>query len=147
MKTTAKPSRKAVPIPVWNHLQQAAKILAGVQDLLPTPSEAITKWLAMQTKIEATHRSAYPKYTPSFHSHVKGIPCGVLVTHYVPESPAIITSCPSTSHPPEGSEFECKLLRASGSQNKWLEAKATEADYERLFREYEEHLKELHTDY
>ena len=65
-----------------------------------------------------------------FESHVQGIPCKVRVTYATPYVPA------SWDAPAEGGDFEFELLDRKGYRAKWLEAKVTEADVERLEKEY-----------
>ena len=70
-------------------------------------------------------KSAY-----DFESHVQGIPCKVRVTYATPYVPA------SWDSPEESGEFEFELLDRKGYRAKWLEAKVTEADVDRLEKEY-----------
>ena len=70
------------------------------------------------------------KLAYDFESRVAGIPCKVRVTHYTPYVPE------SWSGPAEGGDFEYELLDRKGYRAKWLEAKVTEADVERLEKEY-----------
>ena len=65
-----------------------------------------------------------------FESHVQGIPCKVRVTYATPYVPA------SWNSPEESGEFEFELLDRKGYRAKWLEAKVTEADVDRLEKEY-----------
>ena len=65
-----------------------------------------------------------------FESHVQGIPCKVRVTYATPYVPA------SWDSPEESGEFEFELLDRKGYRAKWLEAKVTEADVDRLEKEY-----------
>jgi hypothetical protein len=81
-------------------------------------------------------KSAY-----DFESQVQGIPCKVKVTYatkYIPES---------WNGPAEGGEFEFELLDRKGYRAKWLEAKVTEADVDRLEQKYEDYLKAQLGDY
>ena len=65
-----------------------------------------------------------------FESHVQGIPCKVRVTYATPYIPE------SWNGPAEGGDFEFELLDRKGYRAKWLEAKVTEADVDRLEKEY-----------
>lgn len=70
------------------------------------------------------------KLAYDFESHVQGIPCKVRVTYHTPYVPA------SYNSPDEDGEFEFELLDRKGYRAKWLEAKVTEADVDRLEKEY-----------
>ena len=76
-----------------------------------------------------------------FESHVAGIPCKVRVTYSTPYIPE------SFNGPAEGGDFEFELLDRKGYRAKWLEAKVTEADVERLEQKYEDYLKAQLEDY
>ena len=81
------------------------------------------------------------KLAYDFESKVAGIPCKVRVTYYTPYVPA------SYNGPAEGGDFEFELLDRKGYRAKWLEAKVTEADVDRLEKEYEDYLKAQLEDY
>ena len=81
------------------------------------------------------------KLAYDFESKVAGIPCKVRVTYHTPYVPA------SYNGPAEGGDFEYELLDRKGYRAKWLEAKVTEADVERLEQKYEDYLKAQLEDY
>ena len=81
------------------------------------------------------------KQSYDFESHVQGIPCKVRVTYATLYVPA------SWDAPAEGGDFEFDLLDRKGYRAKWLEAKVTEADVERLEQKYEDYLKAQLEDY
>ena len=81
------------------------------------------------------------KLAYDFESKVAGIPCKVRVTYDTPYVPA------SYNGPAEGGDFEYELLDRKGYRAKWLEAKVTEADVERLEIKYEDYLKAQLEDY
>ena len=76
-----------------------------------------------------------------FESKVAGIPCKVRVTYYTPYVPA------SYNSPAEGGDFNFQILDKKGYRAKWLEAKVTERDVERLAVEYDEYQKAQLEDY
>ena len=81
------------------------------------------------------------KQSYDFESSVSGIPCKVKVTYATPYIPE------SWSGPAEGGDFEFELLDRKGYQAKWLEAKVTEQDVERLMAEYVEYQQAMMEDY
>ena len=76
-----------------------------------------------------------------FESHVQGIPCKVRVTYATPYIPE------SWNGPAEGGDFEFELLDRKGYRARWLEKKVTEADVERLEREYCDYLEDITGEY
>ena len=81
-------------------------------------------------------KSAY-----DFESQVAGIPCKVRVIYHTPYVPA------SYNSPAEGGDFNFQILDKKGYRAKWLEAKVTERDVERLAVEYDEYQKAQLEDY
>ena len=68
----------------------------------------------------------------TFETKVAGIPCQCQVTSTTPYIPATFWE------PAEGGDFEFNILDRKGYRAKWLEAKLTSADYDRLYNEYEQ---------
>ena len=81
------------------------------------------------------------KQSYDFESHVQGIPCKVRVTDATPYIPE------SWNGPAEGGDFEFELLDRKGYRARWLEKKVTEADVERLEREYCDYLEDITGEY
>lgn len=81
------------------------------------------------------------KHNCDFETRVDGIPCQVDVTYYEPYKPATF-HCPA-----EGGEIEFDIYDRKGYHAPWLERKLTDDDNERIFEEYENHLKNLMDDY
>lgn len=81
------------------------------------------------------------KQAYDFESQVAGIPCKVRVIYHTPYVPA------SYNGPDEDGEFEFELLDRKGYRAKWLEAKVTEADVDRLEKEYLDWLEDVVGDY
>ena len=129
----------------WDLLQDTMKTLKQAKESQVIP--ALAEIEARYERFKHTHRPAARKYAADFESQVRGIPCGVHVSHYSPDLPAIITADPASSHPPEGGEFEAILLRPSGSPNNWLMDQATTQDWERIESEYRAHLEDLRNVY
>ena len=71
-----------------------------------------------------------------FNTRIAGIPCKCEVTVYYPGSPAVVHG--SVAIPPEPEEFEFLILDRKGYPAKWLEAKLSEDDVIRLYKEYQE---------
>jgi hypothetical protein len=73
---------------------------------------------------------------------IAGIPCSVEVTHYEPLTPAQTYGPPEDCYPAEGGDIEFTVYDRTGYRAKWLEAKITQADVERILGEYESTLEE-----
>lgn len=79
-----------------------------------------------------------------FHTKVCGIPCIVKVTSYHKAEPMrIYGSGYGDCDPPEPEEFEFRLLDRKGYPAKWLEAKLTPADEQRIYEDFQKYLKNL----
>lgn len=70
-----------------------------------------------------------------FDSKIAGIPCQVLVTECFYEAPS--HDCPGAD------TFEFELYDRKGYRAKWLEAKVTRDDCERLREEYRKYCQSL----
>lgn len=79
-----------------------------------------------------------------FQSKVCGIPCIVQVTTYSKAMPMRIWgSGMGDCDPPEPEEFEFQLLDRKGYPAKWLEAKLTPADEQRIYEDFHDHFEKL----
>ena len=79
-----------------------------------------------------------------FKTKVCGIPCTVVVTLYRAAIPMrIYGSGYGDCDPPEPEEFEFHLLDRKGYSAKWLEAKLTHADEQRIYEDFQKYLKNL----
>lgn len=82
----------------------------------------------------------------TFESRVAGIPCRIMVTFYQVTKPDYSTWASDRDYY-GGSEFEYRILDRRGYHAAWLEAKATEADNERIEREYADLIANDNDDY
>jgi hypothetical protein len=89
----------------------------------------------------AMHRMLYgapEQYTPDFYTRVQNIPCGVVVTHFVPYTPMRITGWGfGDALPPEGPECEFLLTDRRGYRAKWLSELMSIDDVQRIEKEIE----------
>lgn len=75
----------------------------------------------------------------SFQTTIAGIPCQCEVLWYQAAEPMRITGSGfGDADPPEPEEFVFRLLDRRGRPAPWLERKLTEAETDRLLREYKE---------
>jgi len=72
----------------------------------------------------------------NFTTTVSGIPCGVVITNYLPAKPfkqhVFIGAGPGDCDHPEEPEVEWSLIDSKGYFAAWLEAKLTSADCARI---------------
>jgi hypothetical protein len=76
------------------------------------------------------------QYTPSFYTKVKGIPCGVVVTHYQPAE-YNNHGHPDSRLPDEPAEIEWFLVDRNGYKAEWWERKMSPEDVEAVCVEIE----------
>ena len=75
----------------------------------------------------------YPdRHTPDFETTVQGIPCGVVVTHWGVDRPAVIRQDPNDSCDAEYESPEWFLVDRRGYSAEWLEIKVTREDRARI---------------
>lgn len=73
-----------------------------------------------------------------FDSRICGIPCQIKPTTYHREVAARTWGRSDDWHPGEPEEFEFEVYDRKGYRAKWLEAKLTDRDYDRILEEYKE---------
>jgi hypothetical protein len=77
------------------------------------------------------------QYTPSFTTTVRGIPCGVVVTHYRPAEPGVYDRLPEDCCPDEPAEIEWFVVNQKGYKDEWLERQMTSKEVEAVCVEIE----------
>jgi hypothetical protein len=76
-----------------------------------------------------------PESPVRFHSGVAGVECGILVTHYLPHQPAILSGPMEDAVEEVPAEFEFTAY-ITGT-NDVLEVDISDADADRVFDEFE----------
>ena len=79
-----------------------------------------------------------PKSPVRFHSGVAGVECDILVTHYLPAEPAILSGPMEDAVEGVPPEFEFTALKTG--TNEVLEVEISDADGDRVFDEFEAYL-------
>jgi hypothetical protein len=77
------------------------------------------------------------QYTPSFTTSVRGIPCGVVVTHYRTAQQGVYDRLPEDCYPEQPAEIEWFLVDRNGYKAEWLERNMQPGDVESLCVEIE----------
>jgi len=77
-----------------------------------------------------------------FNDRVAGIPCQVEVVYYEPYDPGVTSGPPEHCYPPEGGDFEVELYDRKGYRARWLEAKLTADELDRLREAFEARLED-----
>ena len=73
----------------------------------------------------------------TFDTHISGIPCQCQVFNATPVIPMkVYGPGMADADPPEGGEFDYNILDRKGYRAKWLEAKVTPKDVDRLYEEF-----------
>lgn len=85
-----------------------------------------------------------PESPVKFRSGVAGVDCDILVTHYLPAEPAILSGPMEDAVEGVPPEFEFTALK-TGS-NEVLEVEISDADGDRVFDEFEAYLLALKHD-
>lgn len=87
-----------------------------------------------------------PESPVKFSSGVAGVECDILVTHYLPAEPDIISGPMEDAVEGSPAEFEWMPVHVIGDPWPELKELATDADEDRIFDEFEAYLLALKHD-
>lgn len=92
---------------------------------------AYARWRALERHhIKGT--TPPKRHIADFENTVAGIPCGVVVTHWGVDRPAVLRADPADSQPPEYESPEWFLVDRRGYAALWLMEKLVDDDYRRI---------------
>ena len=92
---------------------------------------AHARWKSLEH--HCAHSTTKPSlHTADFETTVQGIPCGVVVTHWGVDRPAVIRQDPNDSWDAEYESPEWFLVDRRGYTAEWLQIKVTREDRARI---------------